>query len=301
MNNVRNLRNLDLNLLVIFDAVYRERHVTRAAERLNMSQPAVSNALHRLRHSLKDDLFIKTQQGIDPTERAHRLATPIRAILKELEEVLAHQSFDPFASDGEITIAAVDYVNIALLPELLTVLSKKAPGLRVRMMPTHGRSYDLLDRGEADIALASFDSVPSRFRKETLKIEDYVCVVRSDHPVLSKSFDAAAYAGLDHILQSPKGDLKGSTDKSLSELGLERKVKLSISSFAHAPEILVSTDMVLTAPRSVAQTLCKDMRLSMCPCPVAVDEAAQRLDMLWHNRLGSRPLAEWIRQELRNL
>lgn len=299
MNDMRNLRNLDLNLLVIFDAVYRERHVTRAADRLNMSQPAVSNALQRLRHSLRDELFVKTQQGIEPSERAHGLATPIRAILKELGEVLAHQSFDPATTDGEITIAAVDYVDIALLPELVTVISQKAPGVRLRMIPTHGRSYDLLDRGEADIALASYGTVPSRFRKETLKRETYVCVMRAEHPAAQGPFDAHDYAAFDHVLQSPKGDLRGSTDAALEAQGLKRQVKVSLSSFAHAPDILAATDMVLTAPRSVAEALCTDQRLAMRPCPVAVDEAAQRLDMLWHNRLGARPLAEWMRQELR--
>ncbi|SMR81487.1 DNA-binding transcriptional regulator, LysR family [Aliiroseovarius halocynthiae] len=299
MNDKRRLRSLDLNLLVVFEAVYRERHVTRAAEKLGMSQPAMSNALQRLRSTLGDELLVKSPAGMEPTERAVELAVPIQGILAELEDLLANRRFDPATAKGTITIAAVDYFNVILLPPLMQVLSDQAPGVSLRITPTNGRSYELLDVSEADLALASFGDVPVRFQKDVLRNEGYACVLRRDHPaLLSNGLTPKRYAELRHILHSPGKDTRGSTDQALAVLGKQRHVALTVSSFIHAESILTVTDMILTAPRSVAARLAENPALTTIPCPVAVDANVQQLEMLSHTRLGKRPLVAWVRQVL---
>ena len=301
MNDGFNLRNLDLNLLVVFDTVFRERHVTRAAHKLGMSQPAVSNALQRLRDALKDDLLFKTTAGMEATERAEALAGPIHSIVKELEDILVTRRFDPATASGAVTLATVDYFSVVMLPLLVRLLSEKAPNLTLRIIPTNGQSFALLDRGDADLALASFGSIPSRFQKQALRRESYACVLRHDHPVLEKGLTPKRYAGLRHIIHSPGGDLVGSTDKALSALGLERHIALTISSFIHAEPILTSTEMILTAPASVAKQLSRNPGLKIIDCPVEVEGSAQQLDLMWHSRLGKRPLVDWLKTEIINL
>lgn len=296
MNDKRRLRTLDLNLLVVFDAVYRERHVTRAAQMLGMSQPALSNALQRLRSALNDELLVKSSTGMEPTQRAIELAVPVQSILAELEDLLANRRFDPKTATGNVTIAAVDYFNIVLLPALALRLSVEAPHITLRIIPTNGRSYELLDIAEADLALASYGEVPRRFNKDTLHSEGYACVLRREHPVLSDGLTPERYAHLRHILHNPGRNPLGSTDQALADLGLQRHIALTVSSFVHAQSILAASDMILTAPNRVARRLANDTRLTIAPCPVAADAKTQNLEMLAHARLGRRSLVDWVRR-----
>lgn len=298
MNDKRRLRNLDLNLLVVFDAIYRERHVTRAAEKLGMSQPAMSNALQRFRAALGDELFIKSPTGMVPTERAVEFAVPVQSILQELEDLFDNRRFDPATQKGTVTIAAVDYFNLVFLPPLAHLLSEQAPHVALRITPTNGRSEERLDIGEADLALASFGEVSARFQKDILCQEGYVCVLRRDHPVLADGLTPRRYARLRHVLHNPGRDPRGSTDKALAELGLQRHIALTVSSFIHAETILATTDMILTAPESVAMRLVLNPALTTAPCPVAVEDHAQQLEMLSHRKLARRPLVDWVRKSI---
>ncbi|MEP3297656.1 MAG: LysR family transcriptional regulator [Pseudoruegeria sp.] len=301
MNDELNLRTLDLNLLVVFDAVFRERHVTRAAEKLGMSQPAVSNALQRLRMALKDDLLIKTPAGMEATERAIELAGPIHTMVRDLEDILSPRRFDPATVRGTITVASVDYFNVVIMPDLAQMMYLEAPNMTLQLIPTNGQSVDLLDSGKADLALASFGSVPARFEKQTLRTEGYACVLRHDHPVLTEGLTAQKYAALKHVLHSPGGDLRGSTDDALARLGLKRHIALTVSSFLNAQTVLLKTEMILTAPKSVTTILAQNPRLSEIQCPVEVASSAQNLDMLWHRSFGKRPAVAWLRQAILRL
>ncbi|MFY0680058.1 MAG: LysR family transcriptional regulator [Thalassovita sp.] len=301
MNDKRHLRNIDLNLLVVFDMLYRERHVTRSASKLGMSQPAVSNALQRLRQTLQDDLLIKTPTGMQATDRAIELAGPIRSIVTELEGLFAHRHFDPATAEDEVNLATVDYFNVALLPGLTQILNSQAPNMTLRVVPTNGRSYELLDLGEADLTFASFDDPPARFDKCTLRSEGYACILRRDHPSLTQGLTAQHYAELRHILHSPSGDVRGATDAALADQGLRRHIALTVSSFLHAETILSTTDMIMTAPVSVTNRLAQNPALCVVPCPVEVKHSAQRLDMLWHRQFGNRPVIDWLRTKIQSL
>lgn len=293
-----NLRNIDLNLLVVFDAIHRERHVTRAAKALGMSQPAVSNALSRLRHMLGDSLFVRTPQGLRATERADDIAGLVRTLLRDAEEIFDPEIFDSRKASGVITVAAVDLFNTALLPACVELLRQEAPGITLRVIPTGGAAYRLLDTGDADIALASFTSPPKRFRKKALLKDDYVCLVGHGHPAVTNGLNLQDYASHGHILHNPSGDLRGTTDRKLEDAGLKRHIAVTVNSFWAAGPLLENGDLILTAPSLAVKMLLQTWDLVSLPCPVPSDPETRQLEMLWHTRLGERPLNRWFREKL---
>jgi DNA-binding transcriptional LysR family regulator len=293
-----NLRNVDLNLLVVLDTIYRERHVTRAAKALGMSQPAVSNALSRLRHMLGDSLFVRTPQGLQATERADDIAGLVRTLLKDAEDIFDPETFDSREASGVITVAAVDLFNTAILPTCVELLRNEAPGITLRVIPTGGAAFRLLDTGEADIALASFSTPPKRFRKRALLKDDYICLVGRSHPAAKNGLNLRDYAYYGHILHNPAGDLRGTTDKKLEDAGLKRHIAVTINSFWAAGPLLEKNNLILTAPSLAVQCLLETWDLVTLPCPVPSDPGTRQLEMLWHTRLGERPLSKWFREKL---
>lgn len=289
-----NLRSLDLNLLTVFDAVYAERNVTRAAKRVGLSQPAVSNALSRLRGHLKDELFLRGPEGLRPTPRAMELADPIRSILVELERVLNPVAFDPATSSRTFRIAAVDYFTVVIAPSLLKIVTVEAPGVRVQIVPSVGHSFEALDRGEIDFASAAFGDPPERFGHVPLIEDSYSCLVRKEHRLTSHRLTLKRYAAASHILMSPSGDARGFVDDSLMEFGLTRHVAMVVSHFAAAPPIVAESDLILTAPTRVLRRLLND-RLRILKSPVQTPPAFRCLDLIWHDRLARHPALDWFR------
>jgi len=292
-----NLRSLDLNLLVVFDAVFAERNITRAGLKIGLSQPAVSNALTRLRGHLKDELFLRSPRGLRPTPRAIEIAGPIHAMLTDLERVLDPAAFDPATAVRSFTVAAVDYFTIVVAPRLAALLAREAPGIDLRIVPTAGQAMDLLDRGEIDLAAAAFGDVPARFAHRTVVQDDYACMVASGHPFAKAPPTLRAYAAARHLLVSPRGDARGFVDDKLAEKGLTRQVAVSVNHFSAAPGIVAGTDLVLTAPRRVLDAFAS-RRTAVFDCPVAAPRAFRRLDILWHERLSRHPAQAWFREKL---
>jgi len=204
-----NLRSIDLNLLVVFDAIYSERNVTRASEKICLSQSATSNALTRLRLQLKDDLFLRSPSGLRPTPRSHELAPRIHAILADLQDVLEPQAFDPATATRDVSIAVVDFFSIVIAPILMGILTREAPGIRLRIVPTVGRSMVALDQAEVDFAAASFGNIPERMGHAQLIQDNYSCLVRKGHPLIKKKCTLRQYARASHLLVSPRGDARG--------------------------------------------------------------------------------------------
>jgi DNA-binding transcriptional LysR family regulator len=291
-----NLRALDLNLLVVFDAVFLEKNITRAGLRVGLSQPAVSNALTRLRGHMKDELFLRGPEGLRPTPRALELAPAIRAILSELERVLDPQAFDPATAMRSFTVAAVDYFSVVIAPALLGILTREAPGIRLQIMPSVGRTFEALDHGEIDFGAASFGDAPDRFGYHRLIEDSYSCVVRRGHP-LAGELDLRRYAQAAHLLVSPRGDARGFADDELAKAGLTRHVALVINHFAAAPSIVAQSDLVLTAPTLILKRLLTD-RLVLLPSPVAAPMAFRHLDLIWHDRLVRHPAHLWFRDAI---
>lgn len=295
-----NLRSLDLNLLVVFDAVFAEKNITRAGLRIGLSQPAVSNALTRLRGVLKDELFLRGSDGLRPTPRAIELAGPIRSMLTDLQNVLDSPAFDPRTATHVFTIAAVDYFTVVVAPLLATHLAEHAPGIDLRITPTAGRALELLDRGEIDIAAASFADPPERFGRATLVEDTYVCLVAAGHPLTQGKLTLARYAAARHILVTPRGDTRGFVDDKLAEKGLSRRIAMTVNHFSAAPGIVEGSDLVLTAPtKFIERFLTK--RTVMFPAPVEAPNIFRRLDMIWRERMGRHPAHAWFRETLRQV
>jgi DNA-binding transcriptional LysR family regulator len=293
-----NLRSMDLNLLVVFDAVMQERSVTRAANKVFLTQSAVSSALSRLRVQLKDELFLRGPGKLRPTQRAIELEHPIRAVLTDLERVLQPEAFDPQRHARSFTIATNDYFTAVVAPALAQLLAREAQAVDVRIMPTGGRAYELLDSGEADLVCTSASTVPQRMRSELLIEDDYVCLVRKDHPFAKKPPTLAQYAKARHVLVSPRGDAQGFVDEQLAERGLTRRVAMTVNHFAAAPQIVAESDMVLTVLRRIAQRFAPPKQTVMFDYPLKAPTALRQMSMIWHARLGEHPAQQWLRQAL---
>lgn len=258
------LSRADLNLLVLFEIVREERHVGRAAERLNLSSSAVSHGLGRLRRLLNDPLFLKTPKGVVPTARAMELAAPIADILARVRSVVATAApFDPRASTRRFTIGAPDGVSAVFLPPLLARLRKAAPGIDIgvrQLLPTQGEATaDHAWRGaladlEAramDIAVIPSDQFPPRFHGRVLFEEDFVIAMRVGHP-FARAPTLERYCEMQHLVVSLTGDAQGFVDRVLAEQGRARRVALTVPNFMFALAVVAETDLITALPRRFA-------------------------------------------------
>ncbi|MEO3991252.1 LysR family transcriptional regulator [Pseudocitrobacter cyperus] len=286
------IRSLDLNLLKALDALLDEGSVTRAAQRLSLTQPAVSGMLTRLRDYFDDPLFVRAQRGMVPTARACELAAPVKQILTDISVLLQPVDFDPLSARMTCSIMATDYALKAVIVPLMSALKKRAPGIRVAVHPLDNtRLLSLLERGEIDLALVTPESTPEDLHGRALYEEEYVCMMRDSHPILlSGSMTLDTFCEQEHILVSSGGGFWGVTDEALAKLGRKRHVGMSVNSFLVLPEILRTTDMIAVVPRRLA---CQHDNLTIVPPPLAVPGFTK--SMAWHERNHRDPAHQWIR------
>src|SRR5580704_7424260 len=200
----------DLNLLIVFDAVMQERSVTRAGSRIGLSQPAVSHALNRLRHMLKDELFVRTPEGMVPTPRAEQLAEPLRRALNDMQLALEPETFVPIEANRQFVIAVNNYAAVILAAPLLMAVTAAAPGIRLDLRPTGLRDMSaLLDRGELDLAIGTSDDLGERFAGAALFEDTFVVAMRHDHPAARRELTPQALAGLSYLEISSSGEDTG--------------------------------------------------------------------------------------------
>jgi len=274
-----NLRSLDLNLLVVFDAIYP------------------SNALTRLRGHLKDELFLRGPDGLRPTPRAVELAPSLRTILIELEQLLELQEFDPATANRTLTIAAIDYFSVVIVPALIGILAREAPGIKLQMIPSIGRSVEALDHGEIDFACAAFGDLPERISQIRLIDDFYYCMVRKGHDLTKKKLTMRRYAEAKHLLVSPSGHSRGFVDDLLAEKGLTRNISLITNQFAVTPPIIANSDLIMTAPKRVLNQLYTPSHVVL-DCPVTTPEVFRYSDLIWHDRLSRHPAQIWLRNAI---
>jgi DNA-binding transcriptional LysR family regulator len=255
MLNKTNLWRIDLNLLVLFEAVMQERHVGRAAARLNVSPSAVSHGLGRLRRLLHDPLFLRNPKGVVPTTRAAELAPPIADILARAQSVIGSvEQFDAKTSTRRFTLGTPDGVSAVLLPPLLAEIRKSAPRVDLSVRNLVGQFHLALadlDERTLDVALIPLDTIPARFIARTLYHEEFVIVKRKGHRLSAKP-TLAQYAAAMHIVVSLSGDPRGQIDDMLAQHGLTRRVALTASNFFLALAIVAETDLVAALPRRFA-------------------------------------------------
>jgi DNA-binding transcriptional LysR family regulator len=283
----------DLNLLIVFDAVMQERSVTRAGSRIGLSQPAMSHALNRLRYMLKDELFVRTPEGMVPTPRAEALAQPLRNALSEMQLALEPAAFDPAASDRRFSLAVNNYVAVVLVPPLVAAVSAVAPAVRLDLRPSGTLDIvDRLDRGELDLTISGKDSPAERFASALLLEDPFVMVMRRGHPASQRKLSAAAFAALPHLEISSSDRDTSFIDRWLGESGSARRIAMRAPYLSAAP-ILVQSDMVATLSRRIAQEFVRNHPLQICTPPY--DSPRVRTVMMWHRRLERHPAHRWLR------
>lgn len=298
---------LDLNLLRVFDAVMTEQNLTRAASRLAMTQPAVSNAVKRLRDALGDELLIRTAHGVKPTARAESLWPAVRRALADLEEAVAPRSFELAKAHVTFRMAMADATAGLLLPPLVRVIEKDAPGIDIRMVPLTTREpRPLLLRGDIDLAIGFFPGVVAQLqgatetpiRHERLYAGQYVCVMRKDHPLANKELSLDAYAQANHLLVSFSGRARGLVDDALLSLNKERRILLTVNQFFTAGKVVANSDLIMVLPHHLIEATGMTDALVAKELPFVMPEV--HIDMLWHERDARSPGHQWLREQLRN-
>lgn len=281
-----NLRSVDLNLLVILDALLDEAHVSRAAQRLNLSQPAVSSALQRCRGMFDDPLLERGRGGMVPTPKAEKLRAPIRDILAQVAHLLDPPV--PRLADlvQVVRISVADVPTTLLARPMVENLGQTAPGISVVFKPWLGPDAVIreLTTGETDLGVAFFDRPADGIMIEKLLDADYVVAMRRDHPV-AENFDLAGWLAWPHVLVSGRGERHSPLDGTLRAMGLSRRVGLVVPSFQLVPDILATTDFLAMLPRKSVDALCDD--LVVVSPPVAVDGFP--LHLAWHKRNAGDP------------
>jgi DNA-binding transcriptional LysR family regulator len=288
--------SFDLNLLKAFDALYAERHVTRAGQRIGLSQSAMSGALVRLRELFKDELFVRSPTGMQPTPRADDLAGPVSAALRLVRNVLRGDAFEPATADHTITVAMTDYAAFVLLPPLLARLAVEAPGINVQVRGIFGRveALDLLESGEANLAIGFPVDASASILVHPLLQEDFACIARRGHPAFAQGSGLDAFAAAPHLLVSPEGDRTGLVDHRLAALGLERRIVLSLPQFLVAPFIIAETNLVATLASRVARRFAgADLGVAVHEPPIALP--SWPLVMMWHRRVDDHHATTWLR------
>ena len=288
-----NIDRLDLNLLLTLDVLLAEHNVTRAAQRLNLSQPSVSVQLARLREIFNDPLLLPGPRGMIPTARADALREPLRQALETLQRAVApEEAFDPAKAHLTWRVAATDYTETAIVLPVLNGLRTAAPDTRLAIYELNpGESVRQAEQGERDIIFHTRDSAPPELHQRSLFTERYVLAGRQDHPKLKRRPTLAQFCQLEHVMVSPDGGgFSGATDTALAARGLSRRVVLSVPHFLFMLKVLTSTDLVAVVPERLVKSV---VGLTVVEPPVEVP--GFEILMLWHERVHRDPGHQWLR------
>lgn len=288
-----NIRRLDLNLLRALDVLLDERHVTRAAARLHLTQPATSAALARLRASLGDPLLVRGERGLVLTPRAADLAPRVRSLMQQVEALAERpRRFDPTTSARRFTLATTDYL-LALLGPWLANLAAQAPGVDIALVaPESERMASRMERGEVDLAVLNLARIPEGLRSRAVLADRFVVVGRRDHPRLRRALTLDTFCALEHVLVSPRGgSFSGPTDEALAGIGRARRVRLSLQNFNEVPALVATSDLVCVYPARLAARAAMPLTIVEPPLPVPGFTMAAA----WHERAHNDPANQWLR------
>ncbi|MBS0390068.1 MAG: LysR family transcriptional regulator [Proteobacteria bacterium] len=304
-----NFRTLDLNLLRVFDEVMTERNLTRAAEKLAITQPAVSNALRRLRESVGDELLVRAGHGVEPTPRALALWPTVRQALAQLQESLAPSGFEPAKARTTFVLAMADATGATLIPPLIALLEREAPGISLRVVPLTTRDpRRMLDDDSVDLAVGYFPAaladLTARAQAENVVAHDslrlyasqYVCVMRAGHPLAAEPLTLDQYCAARHLLVSFSGKPYGFIDGALTALGRERRIVLTVNQFFTAGRVVASTDLLTVLPLHFVGLADAGGDLVWRALPMQLP--AVHVDALWHRRRLHDPAHRWLREAL---
>lgn len=291
-----NLRKLDLNLLVVFNQMLLDRSVSMAAERLGLSQPAVSNALKRLRILLQDDLFLRTSRGMEPTPYALHLAEPVVYALNALQSALSHRDvFDPETSRRTFNLALTDIGEIYFMPLLMNALAQRAPHVQISTVRPHaGNLKEDMEAGTVDLAAGPLPDLQTGFFQTRLLRHRYVCMFRRNHPVARAPMTLAQFSALDHVGVHSANTGHADIDALMDRAGVRRRMRLRVPHFVAVGPILQSTDLIATVPERFSERIADAFGLVSTPHPVRLPDIA--INLFWHAKFNRDPANLWLRQ-----
>lgn len=294
------MKTQELQLLYIFDAIMTERSVTRAAERLSMTQPAVSNAISRMRQQWNDPLFIRKGRNIEPTSYALSLWHQISDPMFELTNALSATQFDPGSSRRKFRVAVTDIIVDMIWRPLIRMLETEAPGVDVHAVPyTPEGSYVDLREAHVDLAVGVLNQHDYSLRSTWLFDSGYRLAMRKDHPLAGQAFTMEKFLEARHLLVTMSGDAHGAVDSYLDQKGLSRRVATTVNHFSTVPQILAETNLIATVPEMVGQDPGFVDQLWMEPLPFEADPIS--LYLIWHTRHDRDPGVAWLRGHLEQL
>jgi len=294
---MKNIRSVDLNLLVVFDALFDERSVTRAAERLAVTQPTVSGLLKRLRQTFSDQLFLRTSHGILPTPRAEALARPVKELLANAQSLVTLEVFDPATAETTIKICGSDYLQYAVISPLVAAIRKVAPKIKVMVAPRPDANAlaDLFARGEMDLCISAREVVLPDLTSRLLYRDRYICVARKNHPLKARRISVKQLCAFDHLLVDPTGmSPSGVVDAIMSKSGYRRRVAMAVPTFHLLFDILGSDDFIAFVPAGLLRKRRSDLRVFDTTLALPAIEVLAS----WHPRLSGDAQHKWLRELL---
>ncbi len=294
--HLMNLNDLDLKLLRVFHQLMIERRVSSAAQSLGVSQPAVSNALKRLRGLLGDELFQRTAQGMLPTPLAEQIAEPIAYAIDAIRSVVNHQvHFDPATAQRDFVLGLIDLGEMFFLPSLLVQVCQQAPGVRINVARSINSSLkEDMETGRIDVAIGLTPQLQGNFFRQRLFRQNFVLAFRQDHPLSKKSaIGLDDFIACEHVAVS-QGSGHGDIDRLMERKGIERRIRTTVPYFDAVGPILEATDLVATVPLNLAEMLRRPFGIGYAPHPVALPEIS--IDVFWNARLQRDPANQWLRR-----
>lgn len=297
-----NLNDLDLNLLRVFNQLMIERRVSSVAESLGVSQPAVSNALKRLRGLLGDELFLRTAQGMQPTPLAEQIAEPIAYAIDSIRAAMNQQvRFDPATAQRNFVLGLIDLGEMFFLPPLLTQLCQQAPGVSITTIRSNNVSLkEDMEAGRVDVSMGLLPQLQGSFFRQRLFRQRFVLAFRKGHPLASKEVVTQAdFLACEHAVVVSPGTGHGEVDRLMERKGVVRKVRATVPHFNAIGNILEATDLVATVPHRLADMLEKPFNVAYTTHPLTLSEVS--IDIFWHARLHRDPANQWLRRLIFNL
>lgn len=290
------LRDLDLNLLLVFNQLLIDRKVSAAAENLALTQPAMSNALKRLRTALNDQLFVRTSKGMAPTPYALHLAEPVTHAIQTLRDALGRQdTFDPLTSKRRFTMAMTDIGEIYFMPALMNALDELAPGCTISTLRNTADSLtERLQNGTVDLAVGLLPHLQAGFFQRRLFHHRYVCLCRAGHPALLQPLTVEAFCSYGHVKVVATNTGHGEVDTFYARAGVVRNVRLEVPHFVAVGHILQRTNLLATVPERFAISCQEPFGLSLLPPPVELPNI--EINLFWHERFNKDPANRWLRQ-----
>lgn len=294
------MRHQEMSLLIIFDAIMTEGSITLAADRLELTQPAVSNALSRMRQAWNDELFIKDGRTIQPTLYAQNLWQQIKVPLNDLAEAINVEDFDPGASNRTFRVSASDTIIGTAWGPLRKIIEQYAPNVSVHAIPfTINNAGHLLHHAEVDLVIGGDLDVCETVLSEFLYSPCYSCVMRKDHPLLDGELTLEKFAAADHLLVSLSGNASGFTDEILSQHGLHRKVAMTVNHFSAVPKLLQESDLIAIVPSTTVEGAIFSGELAVLEAPIQIPP--NHVNCYWHQRQSHDKGLTWLRENISSI